>query len=62
MIGWSVGYERAPRRGMRARRDEAVRVQTRRVCEEYFDLYSARKVWKQLNRDGHRVARCTVEH
>ena len=24
-------------------------------------MYGARKVWKQLNREGHRVARCTVE-
>ena len=33
----------------------------RRVFEENFGVYGARKVWKQLNREGHRVARCTVE-
>ena len=49
------------RRGPRARRDEELRVQIRRVWEENFGVYGARKVWKQLNREGHRVARCTVE-
>ncbi len=49
------------RRGPRARRDEALSVQIQRVFEENFGVYGARKVWKQLNREGHRVARCTVE-
>ena len=49
------------RRAPRARRDEVLSVQIRRVWEENFGVYGARKVWKQLNREGHRVARCTVE-
>ena len=49
------------RRGPRARRDEALSVQIRRVWEENFGVYGARKVWKQLNREGHRVSRCNVE-
>ena len=45
----------------RARRDMTLVVQIRRVHEENFDLYGARKVWRQLGREGVVVARCTVE-
>ncbi|GAB3490606.1 hypothetical protein GCM10027572_13940 [Flexivirga lutea] len=31
------------------------------VYEENYRVYGARKVWLQLNREGWRVARCTVE-
>src|SRR5680860_1545231 len=33
----------------------------RRVFNENYSVYGARKVWRQLHREGHRVARCTVE-
>jgi putative transposase len=33
----------------------------RRVHAENFDAYGARKVWRQLGREGVVVARCTVE-
>ena len=46
---------------MRARRDAALRVEIARVHAENFGVYGAPKVWAQLNREGHRVARCTVE-
>jgi transposase InsO family protein len=49
------------RRSKRARRDDELRVEIRRVWTEHFQVYGPRKVWKQLRRDGHRVARCTVE-
>jgi putative transposase len=53
--------ERDPeRRPARAKRDEALHVQVRRVWEENREVYGAVKVWKQLNRENHRVARCTV--
>jgi putative transposase len=42
-------------------RDEQLLVQIRRVHEENFGVYGARKVWLQLNREGIAVARCTVE-
>jgi putative transposase len=42
-------------------RDEALRVEIRRVYEENYGVYGARKVWRQLNREGIAVARCTVE-
>ena len=45
----------------RARRDMTLMVQIRRVHEENFDVYGARKVWRQLGREGVVVARCTVE-
>jgi transposase InsO family protein len=31
-----------------------------RVWHENHDIYGARKVWLQLKREGHEVARCTV--
>ncbi|RNI24758.1 hypothetical protein EFY87_03440 [Flexivirga caeni] len=33
----------------------------REVYEDNYRVYGARKVWLQLNREGWRVARCTVE-
>ena len=54
--------EREPeRRSARSRRDSGLRVQIRRVWESNFGVYGARKVWRQLNREGAAVARCTVE-
>jgi transposase InsO family protein len=49
------------RRPPRLRRDEMLEAEIRRVWEENFRVYGARKVWRQLNRDGIEVARCTVE-
>ena len=31
------------------------------MWEENFSVYGADKVWRQLGREGIRVARCTVE-
>jgi len=42
-------------------RDEELRSEIRRVFEENYRVYGARKVWRQLNREGITVARCTVE-
>jgi putative transposase len=56
------GWERDPdRRSKRWKRDEVLQVEIRRVWEENFCVYGVRKVWKQLKREGFRVARCTVE-
>ena len=46
---------------LRARRDEQLGRQISRVHRENFGVYGARKVWHQLRREGHQVARCTVE-
>jgi putative transposase len=45
----------------RARRDEELKNAITRVYEENLFVYGADKVWAQLNREGTRVARCTVE-
>lgn len=47
-------------RSQRAQRDECLKVEIRRVWDENFAVYGAEKVWKQLNREGIAVARCTV--
>ncbi len=49
------------RRCARAKRDEVLRVEIRRVFEESFGgVYGIKKVWRQLRREGVTVARCTV--
>ena len=45
----------------RALRDAELAVEVRRVYVENLFVYGADKVWAQLNREGIRVARCTVE-
>ncbi len=45
----------------RALRDEKLKPRIARVHKENFGVYGARKVWNQLRREGHTVARCTVE-
>ena len=42
-------------------RDEMLKEEIKRVYASNFGVYGARKVWRQLNREGHAVARCTVE-
>jgi transposase InsO family protein len=56
-------YHDAKRRPPSARRvrDEGLRTEISRVHAENFGIYGARKVWRQLHREGIRVARCTVE-
>lgn len=50
--------ERLP---VRAKRDATLRAAIRRVWEANFRVYGARKVHRQLVREGIAVARCTVE-
>ena len=45
----------------RRRRDEALKPEILRVHKDNFGVYGARKLWRQLNREGVPVARCTVE-
>ena len=53
--------ERDPSRlPARAKRDRELREEITRVHRENFDVYGVRKVWRQLNREGAEVARCTV--
>jgi putative transposase len=48
------------RRPLRAVRDASLREEVERVWKENFGVYGARKVWRQLLREGVEVARCTV--
>ena len=45
----------------RQRRDARLREEVRRVFRDSRGRYGARKVWRQLQRDGVQAARCTVE-
>jgi len=45
----------------RAQQDATLREEIGRVWKENFRVYGARKVWRQLVREGIAVARCTVE-
>jgi putative transposase len=65
-IAPSTYHEHAARRRepgrmpARARRDAALMPEIRRVFEDNFGVYGVRKVWRQMLREGHDVARCTV--
>ena len=57
-----VAARRDPgKRSSRRRRDDGLRPEIARVHAENFGVYGARKVWRQLSREGVAVARCTVE-
>jgi len=45
----------------RATSDAALLTQIRQVHAANYGVYGARRVWKQLGRDGLQVARCTIE-
>jgi putative transposase len=45
----------------RIRRDEKLKPEILRIFHENFGVYGARKVWKQMLREGIDVARCTVQ-
>jgi len=65
-IAPSTYYAHAVRRAdptrlsARAKRDDGLMPEVERVFEENFRVYGVRKVWRQLKREGHDVARCTV--
>jgi putative transposase len=48
-------------RSDRAKRDTALQADIQRVFAENFEVYGARKIWRQMRREGRGVARCTVE-
>ncbi len=48
-------------RSARRVRDEALKVKLRHVHAAHFGVYGARKLWRELQREGIPAARCTVE-
>jgi putative transposase len=67
-IAPSTYHEHARRRAQpetapaRVKRDAQLKREIQRVFDENFQVYGARKIWRQLKREGHDdVARCTVE-
>ena len=44
----------------RAKRDEELKPEIKRVFEENLSVYGVRKVWHQMRREGFDIARCTV--
>lgn len=42
-------------------RDTELKELIRQVHTDNYRVYGARKIWRELNRQGHAVARCTVE-
>ena len=65
-IAPSTYYENVARRldvdrlSVRARSDIGLKIEIRRVFNENFQVYGVRKVWRQLQREGYDIARCTV--
>jgi transposase InsO family protein len=58
-----MACRRDPQRmSARLRRDCALKPEITRVFEENFGVYGVRKVWRQMQREGFHVARCTVAH
>jgi len=65
-IAPSTYYENVAKRldvdrlSIRARSDIGLKIEIRRVFEQNFQVYGVRKVWRQLQREGFDIARCTV--
>ena len=56
-----VAQRRDPgRRSARSQRDEGLKPEVMRVFAENFGVYGVRKVWRQMQREGFDVARCSV--
>ena len=57
-----AAHQRNPElRCARAQRDDTLVPQIERVWQANMRVYGADKVWKQMNREGVEIARCTVE-
>jgi putative transposase len=60
-IAPSTYYQASRPLSARRRRDQQLKVEIRRVYDDNLGVYGARKIWRQLHREGISVARCTVE-
>ncbi len=65
-IAPSSHHERVPqrrdpgRRSAGSQRDEGRKPEVMRVFAESFSVYGVRKVWRQMQREGFDIARCSV--
>jgi beta-phosphoglucomutase-like phosphatase (HAD superfamily) len=56
-----VAKRREPDRlSKRAKRDAALKPLIQNIYDDNFCVYGVRKVWRQMQRDGIGIARCTV--
>jgi len=54
-------YRQHPeKRSLHDRRDAQLKPEIQRVYDDNYSVYGIRKVWRQLQREGISVARCTV--
>lgn len=66
-IAPSTYYDHMAKRGdvdrlsSQARNDIAMKIEIRRVFDTNFQVYGARKVWRQMKCEGFDIARCTIE-
>lgn len=58
---WRAGRRDPDRCPLRVRRDAELCGHIWRVWQENREVYGVRKVWQQLRREGHVVARCSVQ-
>lgn len=58
---WKARCQNPEKRPARAKRDDELREEIKRVYGENKFVYGADKIWRQLNREGIKVPRCTVE-
>ena len=59
--GYAAQQRNPALRCARAKRDDILIPEIKRVWQANMQVYGADKVWRQLNREHHHVARCTVE-
>ena len=59
---WHKARERQPEKtASRVKRDQVLLPDIQRIWNDNQQVYGARKIWLQLNREKITVARCTVE-
>ncbi|MFD3537865.1 IS3 family transposase [Streptomyces sp. NPDC058661] len=59
---YDAHHKRQATPSARTVRDAGLKELISEIFEANYRVYGARKVWRELNRQGQAVARCTVEH
>jgi hypothetical protein len=58
---YSAHTKRLETPSARSVRDAELEERIQQACTSDYRVYGTRKIWRELNRQGHVVARCTVE-